>query len=156
MEALELHRTRSRQLALRETPNDEVAILSPDNNHSDSQNTDLSHESQLPPVDKGKDAWLFLASCFFIEALVWGEYTSLLSNLLSLSDAIFSLGFAFSFGIFQEYYSTHAPFAGSGNIAIIGTTATVSCSEHWTDFSLSVLTVGIRASSTSLPHSSLH
>lgn len=29
---------------------------------------------QLPPVDGGKDAWLFLAASFVIEALVWGEY----------------------------------------------------------------------------------
>jgi hypothetical protein len=28
---------------------------------------------QLPPVDGGKDAWLFLAASFVIEALVWGE-----------------------------------------------------------------------------------
>ena len=26
----------------------------------------------LPPVDGGKDAWLFLAACFMIEGLVWG------------------------------------------------------------------------------------
>lgn len=26
----------------------------------------------LPPVDGGKDAWLFLAACFVIEALIWG------------------------------------------------------------------------------------
>jgi hypothetical protein len=26
----------------------------------------------LPPVDSGKDAYLFLAACFMIEALVWG------------------------------------------------------------------------------------
>jgi len=32
------------------------------------------HEMQsLPPVDGGKDAWLFLAACFMIEGLVWGE-----------------------------------------------------------------------------------
>lgn len=59
------------------------------------------HEFSLPPVDTGKDAWLFLAACFVIEALVWG--------------------FPFSFGIFQKYYSSHEPFKGSGNIAIIGT-----------------------------------
>ncbi|KAL2282895.1 hypothetical protein FJTKL_10270 [Diaporthe vaccinii] len=58
-------------------------------------------EFSLPPVDTGKDAWLFLAACFVIEALVWG--------------------FPFSFGIFQKYYSSHEPFKGSGNIAIIGT-----------------------------------
>lgn len=30
------------------------------------------HEFSLPPVDRGKDAWLFLAASFVIEALVWG------------------------------------------------------------------------------------
>lgn len=34
---------------------------------------DHVNESQLPPVDGGKDAWLFLAACFVIEALVWGK-----------------------------------------------------------------------------------
>lgn len=27
----------------------------------------------LPPVDGGKDAWFFLAACFMLEGLVWGE-----------------------------------------------------------------------------------
>ena len=62
----------------------------------------------LPPVDHGKDAWLFLAACFTLEALVWG--------------------FPFSFGVFQDYYSTHEPFEGSPNLAIIGTCAMVSSS----------------------------
>ncbi|EKG19881.1 Major facilitator superfamily [Macrophomina phaseolina MS6] len=61
------------------------------------------NESQLPPVDGGKDAWLFLAACFLIEALVWG--------------------FAFTFGVFQEYYSRNEPFIGEKNIAVIGTMA---------------------------------
>lgn len=26
----------------------------------------------LPPVDGGRDAWLVLAGCFVLEALVWG------------------------------------------------------------------------------------
>lgn len=30
------------------------------------------HGIQLPPMDGGKDAWLFLAACFVIEALIWG------------------------------------------------------------------------------------
>lgn len=29
---------------------------------------------ELPPVDGGKDAWLFLAAAFVVEALVWGEF----------------------------------------------------------------------------------
>ena len=31
------------------------------------------HEFSLPRADGGKEAWLFLAGCFFVEALVWGE-----------------------------------------------------------------------------------
>ncbi|KAK7711200.1 hypothetical protein SLS57_008115 [Botryosphaeria dothidea] len=61
------------------------------------------HESQLPPVDVGKDAYLFLAACFVLEGVVWG--------------------FAFTFGVFQEYYSTHEPFVGEKNVAVVGTTA---------------------------------
>ncbi|KAI6081127.1 major facilitator superfamily domain-containing protein [Hypoxylon rubiginosum] len=59
-------------------------------------------EFSLPPVDGGKAAWLFLAACWVVEALVWG--------------------FAYSFGVFQDYYSANEPFAGSGSIAAIGTT----------------------------------
>ena len=64
-----------------------------------------AHEFSLPPVDHGRAAYFFLAACFVVEALVWG--------------------FPFSFGVFQDYYSTHEPFAGSPNIAIIGTCAMV-------------------------------
>jgi hypothetical protein len=64
----------------------------------------------LPKADEGKDAWLFLAACFMIEALVWG--------------------FPFTFGLFQEYYSAHAPFSSATNIAIIGTCSMVHISSH--------------------------
>ncbi|KAJ5151330.1 uncharacterized protein N7482_010582 [Penicillium canariense] len=60
-------------------------------------------EDELPPIDGGIQAWLFLLAAAILEALVWG--------------------YAFSFGIFQDYYSAHAPFQGSGNIAVIGTCA---------------------------------
>lgn len=64
-------------------------------------------QTSLPRADGGKDAWSFLAGCFFIEALVWG--------------------FPFSFGIFQEYYTTHPPFNREpSGITIIGTAAMVS------------------------------
>lgn len=34
--------------------------------------TDDRQEFSLPPVDGGKDAWLFLTACFVMECLVWG------------------------------------------------------------------------------------
>jgi MFS family permease len=33
-------------------------------------------------------------------------------------------GYPYTFGLFQEYYSTHEPFASQGNTAVIGTSAT--------------------------------
>lgn len=30
-------------------------------------------EFSLPQADGGKDAWMFLAACFVVEAVVWGE-----------------------------------------------------------------------------------
>lgn len=40
---------------------------------SGDRNSSTPNDSSLPPVDEGKDAWLFLAACFVVEALVWGE-----------------------------------------------------------------------------------
>ena len=39
------------------------------------------------------------------------------------------LGFGASYGIFQEYYSTNEPFAGSRGIAIVGACAQVIVDE---------------------------
>lgn len=50
------------------TPEDRVEEASPKG-----EDTQGRHEfAVLPPVDRGKDAWLFLGACFVIEALVWG------------------------------------------------------------------------------------
>lgn len=38
-------------------------------------------------------------------------------------------GFGTSFGVYQDFYSTHEPFAGSSNIAVIGTTTMASYAE---------------------------
>ncbi|KAI0430435.1 MFS general substrate transporter [Xylaria sp. FL1042] len=67
-------------------------------------NRDGNPEFSLPPVDGGREAWLFLAACFVVDALIWG--------------------YTLSFGVFQDYYSQHEPFASSGNIAVVGTTST--------------------------------
>jgi hypothetical protein len=40
--------------------------------HAEDGNEHEMEMASLPPVDGGKDAWLFLAACFMIEGLVWG------------------------------------------------------------------------------------
>ncbi|KAL4886502.1 MFS general substrate transporter [Aspergillus karnatakaensis] len=62
-----------------------------------------SNTRAYPPIDTGKDAWFFLAACFVMEALVWG--------------------FAFTYGVFQAYYTETEEFKNSSNIAVIGTCA---------------------------------
>ncbi|EJT98607.1 MFS general substrate transporter, partial [Dacryopinax primogenitus] len=60
----------------------------------------------LAPVDKGRDAWLFVLAAFMTETFVWG--------------------FAFIYGVFQNYYasSPDSPFRGASLSALsaIGTT----------------------------------
>lgn len=46
--------------------NDTVGQLATDD-------TDHQREFSLPRADGGKEAWLFLAGCCTVEALVWGE-----------------------------------------------------------------------------------
>ncbi|KAJ5822989.1 hypothetical protein N7447_005329 [Penicillium robsamsonii] len=65
--------------------------------------SNVHYGTQLPPMDGGMNAWLFLAACFVMEALVWG--------------------FAFTYGVFQAYYSDIPQFKDSGNIAVVGTCA---------------------------------
>jgi MFS family permease len=84
-----------------------------------------SSQPSLPPVDRGKEAWLFLAACWVVEAFVFGEHPLsciYLSIFLAHPD---QPGFGFSFGVYQDFYSTNEPFVGSRNIAVIGTTTMV-------------------------------
>ena len=87
------------------------SIENPDNSVTPQREDDsitvieANNGSSLPPTDRGKDAWLFLFSTFMLEALIWG--------------------FPSSYGVFQEYYSSHEPFAGSSNIAVVGACAMV-------------------------------
>jgi hypothetical protein len=34
-----------------------------------------TEEERLPPVDGGIQAWMFLAACVMLEALIWGNET---------------------------------------------------------------------------------
>lgn len=65
-----------------EPNNSELSMLSPEGNPvsvpRDEAAADFDrdrvpeHEFSLPPVDGGKDAWLFLTAAFIVEVLVWG------------------------------------------------------------------------------------
>ncbi|KAJ5817863.1 Major facilitator superfamily domain general substrate transporter [Penicillium robsamsonii] len=75
----------------------------PDETNYGTHLSNIHDDTPLPPMDGGMDAWLFLAACFAMEALVWG--------------------FAFTYGVFQAYYSDIPQFKDSGNIAVVGTCA---------------------------------
>ena len=82
--------------------------------HSRAPRPDGQQQEQvvLPRADGGGRAWLFLAGCFMIEALIWG--------------------FPFSFGVFQDYYTNEPPFSESpSGITVIGTSAMVSGAMHY-------------------------
>ncbi|CAI7654923.1 unnamed protein product [Penicillium glandicola] len=82
----------------------EKGVQTPLERTSDDINApNVYHDTQLPPMDGGMNAWLFLAACFVMEALVWG--------------------FAFTYGVFQAYYTDIPQFKDSGNIAVVGTCA---------------------------------
>ncbi|EJF57758.1 MFS general substrate transporter [Dichomitus squalens LYAD-421 SS1] len=60
---------------------------------------------ELAPMDRGIRAWTFCFCSFLLETMIWG--------------------FCFSYGIFQNYYTTHPPFNSSSRMAIaaVGTIA---------------------------------
>ena len=81
----------------------ELRLNTIDEGLRDPHATNPNLNSSLPSIDSGREAWLFLASCVMLEALCWG--------------------FPSIFGVFQDYYTSHEPFAGSNSIPIIGTCA---------------------------------
>lgn len=80
----------------------ELTNLSPTDWQHDTEHHQQPQHQSLPPADRGKAAYLFLAACFMLEALVWG--------------------FPFAFGVFNTHYAKLEPFASEGGIANIGTT----------------------------------
>ncbi|KAI0373779.1 MFS general substrate transporter [Pilatotrama ljubarskyi] len=53
---------------------------------------------ELPPVDRGLKAWTFCVCGFVLEMMIWG--------------------FSFSYGIFQDYYTSNPPFNKASGVAI--------------------------------------
>ncbi|ORY55169.1 MFS general substrate transporter [Leucosporidium creatinivorum] len=61
--------------------------------------------SELPPADRGLQAWTFALNAWFLETMIWG--------------------WSFSFGELNLYLATHAPFNKS-SLASIGAVGTVA------------------------------
>ncbi|KAH9947007.1 major facilitator superfamily domain-containing protein [Amylocystis lapponica] len=56
---------------------------------------------ELPPADHGRKAWMFCASAFLLDLMIFGYSTS--------------------YGIFQIYYTTHPPFENTSSVGITAT-----------------------------------
>lgn len=63
----------------------------------------MSIISQLPPVDRGRGAWIFLIVGFIVEGVCWG--------------------LPFSYGVFLNHYADLPEFADSKGLSLIGTLA---------------------------------
>jgi hypothetical protein len=55
----------------------------------DESSNNARQEFSLPPVDRGKDAWFFLAASFMMEALTWGKPFYLNTNSRINNDVLF-------------------------------------------------------------------
>lgn len=49
--------------------------------------------ASLPPVDTGKQAWLFLAACWGVEAVTFGQSSELAASVLALTKGTKDLAF---------------------------------------------------------------
>jgi hypothetical protein len=62
----------------------EAGQITSSNLEIESQSPEGHTQFSLPPVDGGKDAWLFLFASFLLEALVWGKSPPYLVNMAKL------------------------------------------------------------------------
>ena len=72
----------------------------------------------LPPTDGGKDAWLFLFSCFMLEAMIWGEcktYWHL--NITDMNQAFHQHMVPVCHLYFEIYVRSHNRFLGLSRLS---------------------------------------
>lgn len=84
-----------------------IIVAPPPSRDSSLRSSDRFSEKvdpDLPPADRGSGAWRYLFAACMIEG--------------------FMFGFPLNYGVFQSYYSTHAPFVGNTNLSTIGTLGT--------------------------------
>ncbi|CAE6378694.1 unnamed protein product [Rhizoctonia solani] len=75
------------------------------NDPEDNVNHGEKSFDDIPPMDRGFEAWTFVASAFVLETLIWG--------------------FGFTYGVFQEYFTREKTFTNASEAALgaIGTLA---------------------------------
>ena len=73
----------------------------------------------LPPMDRGWQAWKFCFSASVLEMLIWG--------------------FGFSFGVFQDWYTSHPPFDSQSPIAVSAIGASALGIQYFEGLGLMIL-----------------
>lgn len=66
------------------TRDHEARQITSSNLEIEAQSPEGHTQFSLPPVDGGKDAWLFIFASFLLEALVWGKSLPCLRSIAKL------------------------------------------------------------------------
>lgn len=103
------------------TCNDKSVRTCRDIHHSSSPATDAA-ETNYPPQDGGRGAWLFLFGACVIEVTAWGMYNAIPRDFkpLGISSDNFETGFPYCYGVFEAYFDTHPPFQGQNLVSTGG------------------------------------
>lgn len=102
------------------TPETGSSRHQPSSENASDQNIDVVLvPDNLPPMDKGSQAWLFCLSASVLEMIIWG--------------------YGFSFGVFQDWYTSHPPFESQSPIAISAIGATALGIQYFEGVGLMVL-----------------
>jgi hypothetical protein len=89
------------------------------------KNISISQE-KIPTCDGGHRAWAYLLGAAAIEGIMWGKLDpsqDTLNYIASKSDL--HQGFPLTFGVFQSYLQSHAPFENNRYIPVVGVLTTV-------------------------------
>lgn len=73
----------------KEYPTSLTSQSTPSDQQSDTQI--ILEDKDLPPVDGGPQAWLFLIASAMLEALVWGRYQPIIPRLVRFELTYFRL-----------------------------------------------------------------
>src|SRR5271156_3079340 len=87
------------ELSTLETSDNSQVRVDPSSTHEMLGMADISLiPDNLPPIDRGYQAWMFCLCACVLEILIWG--------------------YGFSFGVFQDWYTSNPPFNTQSPIAV--------------------------------------